>query len=79
MLKQFEVIVSGYDDFPASSSHNRMIANLSTSHEDADTTIVMHVLDAHAPGFGRVVVNTGDTDTLILLIHHDSTNLSVFE
>ena len=79
MLKQFEVIVSGCDDFPASSSHNRMIANLSTSHKEADTTIVMHALDAHAQGFGRVVVNTIYTDTLILLIHHDSTNLSVFE
>ena len=31
----------------------------------------MHALDAHAHGFERVVVNTRDTDILILLIHHD--------
>ena len=35
--EQFEVFMSGCDDFPASSSHHRMIANLSTSHEKADT------------------------------------------
>ena len=29
--EQFEVIVSGCDDFPASSSHNRLIANLRRS------------------------------------------------
>ena len=68
--EQFEVIVSGCDDFPVSSSHNRMIAYLSTSHEKADTKIVMHALYAHAQGFERVVVNTRDTDILILLIHN---------
>ena len=31
----------------------------------------MHALDTHAHGFERVVVNTKDTDILILLIHHD--------
>ena len=31
----------------------------------------MHALDAHAHGFERVVNNIRDTDTLILLIHHD--------
>ena len=31
----------------------------------------MHALDAHAHGFERVVVNTRDSDILILLIHHD--------
>ena len=31
----------------------------------------MHTLDAHAHGFERVVVNTRDTNILILLIHHD--------
>ena len=39
--------------------------------EEADTKIVIHALDAHAHGFERVVVNTRDTDILILLIHHD--------
>ena len=48
-----------------------MIANLITSHEEADTKIVMHALDAPAHGFERVVVNTRDTDILIRLIHHD--------
>ena len=47
-----------------------MITNL-TSHQEADTKIVMHELDAHAQGFERVVINTRDTDILILLIHHD--------
>ena len=31
----------------------------------------MHALDAHAHGFERVVVNTRDTDILILPNHHD--------
>ena len=30
-------LMSACDDFPASSSHTRMIANLVTSHEEADT------------------------------------------
>ena len=32
---------------------------------------VMHVLDAHAQGFEKVVVNTRDTDFLIIFIQHD--------
>ena len=31
----------------------------------------MHALNAHAQDFERVVVNTRDTDNIILLIHHD--------
>ena len=34
--EQFEVIMSGCDDVPATSSHNRMITNLK-SHLEADT------------------------------------------
>ena len=37
--EQFEVIVSDCDDLPASPSHNSMIDNLSTSHEEVDTNI----------------------------------------
>ena len=46
--EQFEVIMSECDDFPASSSHNRMIANLK-SHQEADTKkmLCMHLMLMH--------------------------------
>ena len=64
--------MSGCDDFPASSSHNRMIANLSTPHEEAHTKklLCMPLMLMHR-ALSRLVVNTRDTDIPIVLIHHD--------
>ena len=66
----YEVVVSGGDRFPAVSSSARVVSHLNSSHEEANTKIVLHCADANAQNFQRVVVCSRDTDVLLLLIYH---------
>ena len=67
-----EVVVSGGDAFPAVSSTGRDVQHLNSNHEEADTKIILHALDASVQNFHRVVVCTRDTDILLLLIRHET-------
>jgi len=39
------------------------------SHEEADTRLVLHAIDASRHGCSRIVVHSKDTDVLVLLLH----------
>jgi hypothetical protein len=67
-----EVVVSGGDKFPAASSIGRDVEHLNSTHEEADTKIILHAVDAKVQNFYRVVMCTRDTDILLLLIHHET-------
>ncbi len=67
-----EVVVSGGDEFHAASSTGRNVEHLNSTHEEADTKIVLHAADANAQNFHRVVVCARDTDILLLLLYHDT-------
>ena len=51
LLAQFSLYVHKGGLKPDSFHFICMIANLSTSHEEADTKMIMHALDANAQGF----------------------------
>lgn len=75
-----ELIVSGGFSDPkhiTTSNKNHNVSSLSSTHEEADTRIVLHTHEASACGYDRVIVVARDTDVLILLVafqhaFHDS-------
>ncbi len=69
-----QVIVGGGSSCPedAVSSLDPLetLTHLRSSHEEADTRMVIHAVDASHQGYDRLVIQSRDTDVLVLLIHH---------
>lgn len=42
---------------------------LISNHEEADTRILLHILSAKKSGYQRCIIECGDTDVLVLLVH----------
>ncbi|KAG1682024.1 Sprouty-related, EVH1 domain-containing protein 2 [Nymphon striatum] len=64
------ITAGGYDDpTVAMSSHGEISGNLKSTHEEADTRIVLHAVDAVRAGCQRLLINCRDTDVLVLLVH----------
>ena len=70
-LPGYEVVVSGgfLDTKSVQTSAPRDVSSLSSTHEEADTRIILHAAEAFQQGFERTVVVCRDTDVLLLLIH----------
>src|SRR6266536_2542823 len=51
------------------SSRGRAAESLQSTHEEADTRIILHAIDAISAGYQRLIVQCRDTDVLVLLIH----------
>lgn len=56
------------------SNHDRpeemVKQHMNSTHEEADSRMILHVIDAANCGFERIIVRSRDTDVLVLLIHH---------
>ncbi|MEW8545283.1 MAG: hypothetical protein AB2693_17305, partial [Candidatus Thiodiazotropha sp.] len=66
-----EVITAGgfQDPKMVTCSTQRNTDMLSSTHEEADTRIILHAKDAAQQGYDRTVIVCRDTDVLILLLH----------
>lgn len=53
----------------AASSTGRDIKLLQATHEEADTRVILHALDAARQPYERTLIVCRDTDVLVLLIH----------
>ena len=67
-----EVVVAGgskmLEIFVSTSAG--LLHHLDSTQEEADTRIIVHVLDAQRQNAKRVIVCSRDTDVLVLLVHH---------
>ena len=64
------VIVAGAFDDPTEvrcSDDSMDVRHLYSTHEEADSRIVLHVLDCELPS---IIVSARDTDIIVLLLHH---------
>ncbi len=69
------VVARGLDrDEKVVSSSGRNIQHLYSTHEEADTRIVLHSLDAKNESYYCVVVQSRDTDVLVLMLVHETTD-----
>ena len=50
------------------SSCQQDINQLSATHEEVDTSLLLHAGDANSSGYQRVVINSRDTDVLVLAL-----------
>jgi hypothetical protein len=70
-FEHYEVIVGGgfeeVDEVRSSTGHD--VSCLQSTHEEADTRIILHAIHAQHQDFERLVVVCHDTDVLVLLIH----------
>ena len=53
----------------AAASQGSDVEQLQSSHEEADTRIILHAKAAYMDGYERIIVSCRDTDVLVLLIH----------
>lgn len=67
-----ELVIAGGSETPdlAVSSVSGILHHLCSTHEEADTRIVLHANDLVSQGHEHLVVHSRDTDVLLLLIHH---------
>ena len=69
--QHLELVTSGgFTDIHKSTSNRREVPHLSSNHEEADTRLVLHALDARDAGYQRIVVKCRDTDVFLLLLYH---------
>ena len=70
-LRDREVITSGgfVDRTTAQSSHGADIAGLQSSHDEADTSIILHAKHLATEGYDRTIISSRDIDVLVLLVH----------
>ena len=71
-----ELIVAGGSETPdiVVSSSSGVMDHLNSWQEEADTRLVLHAYDAALQDFKRVVVCSRDTDVLILLTCHETSD-----
>ena len=63
-----EVVVGGSTPNGFSTTRG-VIPTLNANHEEADTKIIIHALEAIDAGYGNIIVKCRDTDVLLLLLH----------
>ena len=69
--QHLELVTSGgFKDVLKATSNRREVPQLSSNHEEADTRLVLHALDAKEAGYQCIVVKCRDTDVFLLLVHH---------
>ena len=70
-LEHGEVITAGgfSDELKAESTKGRDVHKLQSNHEEADTRIILHALEAKECGYQRTIVICKDTDVIVLLAH----------
>ena len=76
LLKGQEVTVAGGSESQeiTKSSLSGLLFLFNCLHEEADTCIVLHAVDAANHGVKCVIVNSRDTDALVLLTYHQTAN-----
>lgn len=69
--KPYELVSSGGFTEPTKivSSIGRDVDYMSSTHEEADSRMIVHCKDAKRLDFERVVVSSKDTDVMVLLMH----------
>ena len=66
----FEIVTSGgCEDAETAKSTWRDVGTLGANHEEADTRLILHGLEAASTGFSRLEVICQDTDVFLMLIH----------
>ena len=64
------ILAGGFNDIIESwSSTGHDIQLLMATHKEADTRLVLHAFDAKNSGFLNTIVNSRDTDVLVMLVH----------
>ena len=66
-----EIVTAGgfSETVGAASTNERDISCLKAAHEEADTRLILHALDASRQNYKRTIVVCRDTDVLVLLLH----------
>ena len=74
MLQNGELITSSgfVQETGAASSHGTDVSPLKSTHEEADTRIILNALSACQNGYDRLIICSRDTDVLVLLVHFAS-------
>lgn len=66
-----EVVAGGGCPDPLNAgSSRRDVFHLAANHEEADTRLILHALDAYRNNYKRIEVRCRDTDVLLLLLFH---------
>jgi hypothetical protein len=70
LSQDHELVISGgfSDPLKVWSSRTRDLDMMRSNHEEADTRLILHTLDAHTNGYGRAVLSCRDTDVLVLAL-----------
>ena len=63
-----ELVVSGGHNGEAVSSKDGKMPHLCSLQEEADSRMILHALEATVKGYDRIIINSSDTDVLLLLI-----------
>ena len=50
--------------------HVESVSSLSCNHPEADTRVILHMIEADKSTPGDIVIRSSDTDILVLLLHH---------
>jgi len=76
LSEHHELVVAGGCDNPelVRSSTTNSMAHLFCTHEEADTRLVLHAVDAAQKQFKRMIVVCRDTDVLVLFTYHQTTD-----
>ena len=65
-----EIVISGgFDDAEkVATAAGIDVSHLRAAHEEADTCILLHAVDAKIQGYERLIIQCRDTDVLLLLL-----------
>ena len=63
-----ELFITFGDSVLSSASREDLSSISPCSHEEADTRLLLHVLDAARSGHARIAITTNDTDVLVLIV-----------
>ena len=72
LSSEYEVVVAGGCFVPQQtiSSKKPNMLHIHSSQEEADTRMILHAYDAARCGFQRIVINSRDTDVIVLLMYY---------
>ena len=70
LSQEYELVVAGGFEniLDAWSSFGRPVDGLKSTHEEADTRLILHAEDTYRHGFNRCVLQCRDTDVLVLAL-----------
>ena len=63
-----ELFIKFGDLVLTSTSREDLSSSSPCSHEEADTRLLMHILDAARSGHARIAITINDTDVLVLIV-----------